>query len=94
MDIQEENMAKMLEKEREKFLEDKFQAFVKNYALTNREQDVLRLLLSSDESAQVIAEQLYISRAALYRYMASLNEKTETKSRIGLLQFYYSWKQP
>ena len=62
-----------------KFLEDKFQAFVKNYALTNREQDVLRLLLSSDESAQVIAEQLYISRAALYRYMASLNEKTETK---------------
>lgn len=94
MDIQEENMAKMLEKEREKFLEDKFQAFVKNYALTNREQDVLRLLLSSDESVQVIAEQLYISRAALYRYMASLNEKTETKSRIGLLQFYYSWKQP
>ena len=94
MDIQEENMAKMLEKESEKFLEDKFQAFVKNYALTNREQDVLRLLLSSDESVQVIAEQLYISRAALYRYMASLNEKTETKSRIGLLQFYYSWKQP
>ena len=94
MDIQEENMAKMLEKEREKFLEDKFQAFVKNYALTNREQDVLRLLLSSDESVQVIAEQLYISRAALYRYMASLNEKTETKTRIGLLQFYYSWKQP
>lgn len=94
MDIQEENMTKMLEKEREKFLEDKFQAFVKNYALTNREQDVLRLLLSSDESVQVIAEQLYISRAALYRYMASLNEKTETKSRIGLLQFYYSWKQP
>lgn len=94
MDIQEENMAKMLEKEREKFGEDKFQAFVKNYVLTNREQDVLRLLLSSDESVQVIAEQLYISRAALYRYMASLNEKTETKSRIGLLQFYYSWKQP
>ena len=94
MDIQEENMEKMLEKEREKFGEDKFQAFVKNYALTNREQDVLRLLLSSDESVQVIAEQLYISRAALYRYMASLNEKTETKSRIGLLQFYYSWKQP
>lgn len=94
MDMQEENMAKMLEKEREKFLEDKFQAFVENYALTNREQDVLRLLLSSDESVQVIEEQLYISRAALYRYMASLNEKTETKSRIGLLQFYYSWKQP
>ncbi|MCI6782020.1 MAG: LuxR family transcriptional regulator [Lachnospiraceae bacterium] len=94
MDMQEENMAKMLEKEREKFLEDKFQAFVETYALTNREQDVLRLMLSSDESVQVIAEQLYISRAALYRYMASLNEKTETKSRIGLLQFYYSWKQP
>ncbi|MBO4982038.1 MAG: hypothetical protein J6C84_09115 [Lachnospiraceae bacterium] len=34
-----------------------------------------------------------ISRAALYRHITSLNEKTQTKSRIGLMQFYYGWKQ-
>ena len=38
-----------------------------------------------------IAETLMISRAALYRHIASLNEKTGTKSRIGLVQFYYRY---
>ena len=32
-----------------------------------------------------------ISRPVLYRHISSLNEKTGTKSRIGLLQFYYEW---
>lgn len=32
-----------------------------------------------------------ISRAALYRHLTSLNEKTGTKSRIGLVQFYYRY---
>lgn len=40
-----------------------------------------------------IADQLFLSRAALYRYIASLNEKTQTKSRIGLLQFFYTWEK-
>ena len=70
----------------------RFDAFAQVFGLTPREQEVLRVLLDSDENVQVIAEQLYISRAALYRHMASLNEKTGTKSRIGLLQFYYNWE--
>ena len=44
------------------------------------------------DSAKDLAKQLFISRAALYRHISSLNEKTGTKSRIGLIQFYYQQK--
>ena len=40
-----------------------------------------------------IAEALAISRAALYRHISNLNEKTNTKSRVGIMQFYYTWKK-
>lgn len=69
--------------------EQRFVQFVNRYHLTAREQEVLRALLESDDSVQNIAEQLYISRAALYRHITSLNEKTNTRSRVGLIQFYY-----
>jgi len=59
--------------------------------LTDREQDVLQYLLVSDDSVQDMAQQMAISRPVLYRHISSLNEKTGTKSRIGLLQFYYEW---
>lgn len=68
-----------------------FRQFSETFKLTAREQEVLKLLLTSDDSVQNMAEQLFISRAALYRHISSLNEKTNTKSRIGLLQFYYAW---
>ena len=71
---------------------EKFDSFCERFSLTKREQEVLSLLLQSDGSAQELADTLFISRAALYRHMASLNEKTKTKSRIGLIQFYYAWK--
>ncbi|MGN0153895.1 MAG: helix-turn-helix transcriptional regulator [Lachnospiraceae bacterium] len=71
----------------------RFERFAECFALTPREQDVLRVLLVSDDNVQDIAERLFISRAALYRHITSLNEKTETKSRIGLIQFYYGWKE-
>ena len=70
--------------------QDYFSAFADTYALTEREQEVLKMLLASDEEVQEIANRLYISRAMLYRYISSLNKKTDT--RIGLIQFYYTWK--
>lgn len=73
--------------------EERFITFSKAFSLTDREQEVLQILLISDENVQDIAVKLAISRAALYRHIASLNEKTDTKSRIGLLQFYYTWKR-
>ena len=72
---------------------EKFLAFSETFSLTDREQDVLKVLLKSDENIQEIAEQLLISRAALYRHITSLNEKTQTRSRIGLLQIFYSWER-
>lgn len=71
---------------------DYFAQFAEEYHLTDREQEVLRELLESDESVQDIAGKLYISRTALYKHISSLNEKTDTRSRIGLIQFYYAWR--
>ncbi|MGN0352505.1 MAG: LuxR C-terminal-related transcriptional regulator [Roseburia sp.] len=71
--------------------EERFSRFAETFELTEREQEVLRALLSSDDNVQEIADQLFMSRAALYRHIGNLNEKTKTKSRIGILQFYYAW---
>lgn len=65
--------------------------FVQEFHLTPREGEVLAYLLHSDESMQEVAKQLAVSRAALYRHIANMNEKTKTKARMGLVQFYYSW---
>ncbi len=83
------------ERDEEKREDDirKFAGFVKKFSLTDREQEVMKTLLTSDKNVQDLAGELYISRAALYRHLTSLNEKTNTKSRIGLLQFYYRWKE-
>ena len=69
----------------EEDLKDKFIKFSETFSLMMK-------LLTSDKSVQDIAGELYISRAALYRHIANLNEKTGTKSRVGLIQFYYEWK--
>ena len=70
---------------------DKFTAFGEQYSLTDREREVLRALLSSGENVQDIAHTLGISRAAIYRHISNMNEKTATKARMGLIQFYYGW---
>lgn len=70
---------------------EKFTKFSERFALTPREKEVLEMLLTSDENVQDIAGKLFISRAALYRHISNLNQKTRTKSRVGLLQFYYEW---
>ena len=87
-DIQEETDTQETE-----YDEINFSGFCKSFSLTKREGEVLRVLLISDENVQDIAKQLFISRAALYRHIASMNEKTQTKSRIGLIQFYFGWNE-
>ena len=54
---------------------------------------MLQKLLVSDGSVQDIADELYISRASLYRHISSMNEKTGTKTRVGLIQYYYGWHE-
>lgn len=68
-----------------------FERFADTHHLTGREREVLQKLLISDGSVQDIADELYISRASLYRHISSMNEKTGTKTRVGLIQYYYGW---
>lgn len=70
-----------------------FERFADTHHLTGREREVLQKLLVSDDSVQDIADELYISRASLYRHIASMNEKTGTKTRVGLIQYYYGWHE-
>lgn len=64
--------------------EEKIKTYAVSVGLTPRETDVLVRLLSSEDGVQEIADSLYISRRVLQRYIASIYEKTETKSRVGL----------
>ena len=68
--------------------EQSLKLYAEHYAMTPRETEVLEKLLTTEESVQEIADNLYISRRMLQRYIASIYEKTEIKTRIGLYQSY------
>ena len=68
--------------------EQSLEQFCRSCHLTPRESEVLRKLLESDDSLQLIADNLYISRRMVQRYVTSIYEKTGTKSRTGLHQCY------
>ena len=70
----------------------KFERYCTDHAFTPRERDVMKMLLSSDESMKIIAEKLSISERMLYRYMNSLYGKTETQTRASLLKSYYKFR--
>ncbi len=54
--------------------------------LTPREKDVARLLIGTDEPIKAIASDLGISERSVYRYSASIYEKTGTDNRNGLIR--------
>lgn len=68
--------------------QERLRLFAASCSLTPRETEVLERLLTSEDGVQEIAESLYISRRVLQRYIASIYEKTGTKTRIGLFQSY------
>ena len=71
------------------FDEDQCKMIYQN--IKEREKEVLHALLFSDKDVQDIAESLFISRAALYRHISSINQKTNTNKRVGIIQYYYAW---
>lgn len=87
---EKEQMKEMVNQEPENDI-SKLEAFLVEYGFTQREREVFEALVSSDESMQALAAKLAISRAALYRHIANMNEKTGTQNRIGLMQFYFEW---
>lgn len=59
-------------------------AFVAAFGLTEREHDILEVLVVSDQSVQDIA-------ATLNRHISSINKKTGAASRVSLINFFWSW---
>lgn len=73
--------------------EEKVDEFCLQYKLTQREKEVLKELIKSNDSVQNIAKSLYISRAALYRHISNITNKTDTENRVELIKFFYRWSK-
>lgn len=71
--------------------DERLNAFVATFGLTERERDILEVLVVSDQSVQDIATTLFLSRSTLYRHISSINKKTGTASRVALINFFWSW---
>ena len=71
--------------------DERLDAFVVTFGLTERERDILEVLVVSDQSVQDIATTLFLSRSTLYRHISSINKKAGTASRVALINFFWSW---
>lgn len=65
--------------------EEKLLKIKEQYTFTPREIEVFEYLTSTEDSVQDIANNMYISKRTLERYISSIYKKTGVKSRIGLL---------
>ena len=64
--------------------------WLNGFPLTPRELDVACLLIDTDAPIKAIAATLQISERSVYRYSASIYEKTGTDNRTGLMKAYMS----
>lgn len=67
------------------------QAISSQFALTEREAEVLQAMVTSRQSVQDLARTLCLSRTAFYRHVASMNAKTGTANRVELMHFFFDW---
>ena len=67
-------------------------AFLSEYPLTPREKEIATILLSTDLTIKAIASDLSLSERSVFRYAASVYEKTGTGTRVGLMQTYMKGK--
>ncbi len=70
---------------------ERLRLYAQSRSLTPRETEVLELLLTTDDDLQGIADSMYISRRMVQRYVSSIYEKTETKTRLGLFQSFINF---
>ena len=68
--------------------EEKLLKIKEQYTFTPREIEVFEYLTSTEDSVQDIANNKYVSKRTLERYISSIYKKTGVKSRIGLLNIY------
>ncbi len=67
---------------------EKLRKFSEVFSFTEREAEVFSCLINTEDSIQTIADNLYVSRRTLERYISAIYEKTGVKSRVGLLNLY------
>ena len=79
------------EQGRESSARERLMLYARHSSLTPRETEVLEKLLTTDKDLQGIADSMYISRRMVQRYVSSIYEKTETKTRLGLFQSYINF---
>lgn len=68
--------------------EERLSIITDSYTLTPREAEVFKLLVTTDNDLQTIADEMYISKRTLERHISSIYKKTQAKSRIGLLAIF------
>ncbi len=66
------------------FDEQDIEWFAQSVGLTDRERDVLGLMVTTEDENQKMADDLGISRRTLQRHIAQIYEKAGVQSRIGL----------
>ena len=71
--------------------QERLKLYAQHCSLTPRETEVLEQLLTTEDGVQEIADSIYISRRMVQRYISSIYEKTETKTRLGLYQSYMNF---
>ena len=71
--------------------QERLKQYACHCSLTPREAEVLERLMTTEDGVQEIADSLYISRRMVQRYISSIYEKTETKTRLGLFQSYMNF---
>ncbi|MCR5303497.1 MAG: hypothetical protein K6E33_02965 [Lachnospiraceae bacterium] len=69
---------------------DRIAAFAGKYGLTDREKEAFKLLVTKDEKGDEMAKEMGVSRRGFVSLTSSIYRKTETGSRIALLQKYMS----
>ena len=67
---------------------ERLEMISEKFSFTPREAEVFGLLVSTEDSLQTIADNLYISRRTLERYVSAIYEKTGAKTRIGLISLF------
>ena len=70
-------------------LEDFLKDFTVKNNLTDREAEILSLVVRSDVSIKEMAESFYMSERVMQRHLSSIYSKTNTYSRVGLCVAFY-----
>ncbi|MDD4508661.1 MAG: helix-turn-helix transcriptional regulator [Eubacteriaceae bacterium] len=69
--------------------EERLETFAGKYSLSAREQEVLKLVVTTDQSIRAIADEMGIIDRSVQKHLTSIYRKTGTSSRVGLVLLYH-----